>query len=132
MKKLSIVLITALMIAGLVISGVAQAGNQVLLGERHVSDQTEIDTINVGKTHGMFTRLRIKVTGARVEFKRIVIHFENGEKQVIERNRILGTGNKSRLIDLEGKARFINSVVFTYEARTRGLKGAKMKLFGVR
>ena len=61
-----------------------------------------------------------------------MVHFENGSEQVFERNRLLGKGDKSRKIDLEGGARFIDKVVFHYEARSKGWKGAQIKLFGVR
>ena len=84
-------------LAGLVsitsfVSGDAWAQNQVLLGERHVSDRSERDTINVGRRRGKFTGFRVKAEGAPIEFKRITVHFENGSKQTLEKNRILGRG----------------------------------------
>ena len=132
MKRLSTILISVLLLTGLGVSTATQAGDQVLLGERHVTDRSEKDTINVGKKRGALTGLRVKVKGSAVEFKRVVVHFENGSKQVIEKNRVIGKGDKSRVIDLDGESRFVDKVVFTYEARSRGWKGAQMKLFGIR
>ncbi len=132
MKRSIIFLISTLMLTGFGLAENAWAQQQVLLGERHVSDRTERDTIQVGKGHGAFTGFRIKATGSAVEFKRVVVHFENGSEQVFERNRLLGKGDKTRKIDLQGGARFIDKVVFHYEARSRGWKGAQIKLFGVR
>jgi len=114
------------------VSGEARAQNQVLLGERHVSDRSERDTINVGRRRGKFIGFRVKAEGAPIEFKRITVHFENGSKQTFEKNRILGRGDKSRKIDFDGGARYVDRVVFFYEARTVGWKGADVKLFGVR
>ena len=131
--KLSVIFLTsALMFFGFTAPDDAWAQGKVLLGQRHFSDVSEKDTIPVGKRRGSFTGVRVKVIGAPVEFKRVVIHFENGSKQVFEKNRLLGKGDQTRVIDLEGGARFIDRVVFSYEARTRGWKGAEIKLFGVR
>ena len=131
--KLSVIFLTsALMLLGFTVSDNVWAQGKVLLGERHVSDASEKDTISVGKKRGAFTGMRVKVIGAPVEFKRVVIHFENGSKQVFEKNRLLGKGDQTRVIDLEGGERFVDRVVFSYEARTRGWKGAKIKLFGIR
>lgn len=132
MKRSIIFLMTALMILGCAAAESTPAQDRVLLGERHVSDRTERDTIQVGAKRGAFTGLRLKVNGAPVEFKRVVIHFENGSEQVFEKNRLLRKGDRSRVIDLEGGARLIDKVVFHYEARTRGWKGAEIKLFGIR
>lgn len=110
----------------------ATAAGQVLLGERHVSDLTERDTIQVGGERGKFKGLQVKATGAAIEFKRVVVHFENGDEQVFEKNRVLGKGDKSRTIDLKGGPRYIEKVVFHYEARSKGWKGADLKLYGVR
>lgn len=107
-------------------------GNTVLLGKRHVNDLTERDVIEVGGHKGMFTGLRIRASGAPIEFKRVVVHFENGGEQVFERNRGLRRGQTSRIIDLAGGTRLIDRVVFVYEARTRGWKGAEVTLYGVR
>ena len=126
------VLLTALSIAGIGLTFDAEAQNRVLLGERHVSDRTERDTISVGKSRGAFRSVQFKASGARIEFKRVVIHFENGSEQVFEKNRVLGKGDVTRKIDLEGGARLIDKIVFHYEARTLGWKGADIKVWGLR
>ncbi len=132
MKNLNTFIFTLFVVTGLTLAINAEANNQVLLGEKQVRDLTERDTIQVGTSRGSFTGLRFKATGSAIEFKRIVIHFENGSEQVIEKNRVLGKGDKSRVINLEGGSRFIDKVVFYYEARSKGWKGAELKLFGVR
>ncbi len=132
MKRMMLVIISALVISGLAMAGDAEAQQRSLLGERHVSDRSERDTIMVGKSEGKFRTIQFKVTGAPVEFKRIVVHFEDGSEQRFEKNRLLGQGSKSRNIDLQGGARFIEKIVFHYEARSRGWKGAYIKVWGKR
>ena len=105
----------------LISTSTAVASNhRVLLGERHVTDLSERDTIKVGADEGRFRGLQVKATGAAIEFKRVVVHFENGGEQVFEKNRVLGRGDQSRTIDLDGGPRYIEKVVFHYEARSRG------------
>ena len=131
MKRLFVLLTTVLISAFLLTPEVAWAQRGILLGERHVNDRTESDTIQVGKDKGAFTGLRIRASGAPVEFKRIVIHFENGSEQVFERKHLLRKGDGTRVIGLNGGARLIEKVIFIYEARSRGWRGAHVKLFGV-
>lgn len=125
-------LISVFTLSVLLASTAGFAADRVLLGERHVRDAGERDTIEVGADRGAFKGLQVQVSGSAVEFKRIVIHFENGEEQVLEKNRVLGKGDQSRVLDLNGGPRLIDKVVFHYEARSRGWKGANLKLFGVR
>lgn len=132
MKQLLTILVISFALVGVGVVTEAQAQDRVLLGERHVSDRTEKDTISVGTKRGKFRGLQIKASGAPVEFKRVVVHFENGSEQVFEKNRLLGKGDRTRVINLDGGKRFIDKVVFHYEARTRGWKGAEIKLWGVR
>ena len=132
MKGSIFLLMSILILVGIGLAESAWAEKQVLLGERHVSDLTERDTIQVGKARGAFTGLKVRADGSAVEFKRVVVHFENGSEQVFEKNRLLAKGDKSRKIDLDGGARYIDKVVFHYEARSKGWKGADIKLFGVR
>lgn len=131
MKKLTLLAGLSLLAVLLQPNG-AGAADRELLGERNVSDRAEYDTIMVGRKHGAFAGLRVKVTGSKVEFKRIVIHFENGAEQVMNQNRVVGRGRLSRVLDLDGDQRFIEKVVFHYEARSPGWKSANIRLWGVR
>lgn len=132
MLKTMFIAIIAVLLGSCVVSQEVSATNSVLLGERHVSDRTEQDTIQVGKHRGKFSRLRVRATGSAVEFKRVAIHFENGTKQVREKNQLLRQTEGSATLDLDGGARYIDKVVFHYEARSWGWKGADIKLWGIR
>jgi hypothetical protein len=130
-RTAKVLAITALLLGTAAATDVL-AADRVLLGERHVTDRSERDTISVGTSRGKFRSLQVKATGSAVEFKRVTVHFENGDEQVFEKNRVIRKGDKSHKIDLEGGARFIEKVVFRYEARSRGWKGAEIKLWGIR
>jgi len=125
-------MIAGFLLLALVLPVPAMAADRVLLGEQIVSDRAEYDTFQVGHDRGLFAGLQVKVRGSKVEFKRIVIHFENDEKQVLDSNRVLGKGMTSRVLDLDGGKRFIEKVVFYYEARSPGWKSARVILWGVR
>jgi hypothetical protein len=132
MKRSVIILMTTFLVACLGVDQGAIAEDRVLLGSRHVRDVGDTDTIHVGNDRGAFTGLQVRVLGSAVEFKRVVVHFENGSTQTFEKNRLLRRGDVSRVIDLEGGARYIDKVVFHYEARSVGWRGAEIRLFGVR
>ena len=132
MNRLLVIIITAVVSLSFLAFENAWAQNRILLGERHVTDRSDRDTIHVGAKHGKFSGLSTRVTGAAVEFKRVVVHFENGSEQVFEKNRVIKKGDGSGRIDLEGGDRLIDKVVFYYEARSKGWKGADIKLFGIR
>ena len=86
----------------------------------------------MGRSLGLFTGLRVDVSKSAVEFKRVVVYFVNGDRQVFERNRVVRRGQLSGVIDLAGGPRFIDRIVMHYEARSPGWKGAEVRVFGVR
>ena len=105
---------------------------RAFLGERVVSDRAEYDTIVVDRPRADFTALSLKVRGAPVEFKRVVVHFGNGSKQRFERNVLVRAGAFVPRIDLAGGRRHIDKVVFYYETRSPGRRTATVELYGVR
>lgn len=103
-----------------------------LLGERTVNDRAEYDTIRVGADEGRFSKLKLSVDDAPIEIKRVTIHYANGNKQTIERNLFVGEDRRSPTLDLTGRKRVIEKVVFYYEAVSRGFERASIKLYGRR
>lgn len=116
--------------------GVANAqaarGDWTMLGERTVNDRAEYDTIVVGARKGRFAKLKLAVDNAPIEIKRVTVHFGDGSKQVVERNMFVGEDRRSPTLDLKGKRRIIEKVVFYYEAKSRGWERAKIDLYGRR
>lgn len=72
------------------------------------NSQTEI---HVGSQVGAFTTLKLDAAGGRSFIRKIMIEFENGQKQILgDVNRTL-TGNDCLTIDLDGGRRQINRVI---------------------
>lgn len=135
MKTTSILIVSLALCVGLAVPGVTwsqvgQAGT--FLGEKHVTDRGERDTFRIGGRRGAFSGLRIEVSGSAVQFKRVTVHFENGSEQVFEKDHLLLRNTGSGIIDLRGGPRQIEKVVFYYEARSPGWKGADVRLYGIR
>ena len=108
----------------------AWASNWHYLGGTTVNDLTETDLIMVGAEHGRLSKLRLDINRAPVELKRAVVTFGNGDKQIIERNRIIGKQGKGPVLQLDGGKRFVKSVKLVYETVSPGFKRAKAKLYG--
>lgn len=124
--------VTALVLLLGIANAHAAKGDWAMLGERTVNDKAEYDTIMVGARKGRFAKLKLAVDKAPIEIKRVTVHFGDGSKQIIERNMFVGEDRRSPTLDLKGKRRIIEKVVFYYEARSRGWERAKVDLYGRR
>lgn len=90
----------------------------VLLGQRQVSDRVDHDRIVVSAARTDFTRIKLTVRRASVDFHRVVVHFANGGDQEIQLRSTIRAGGETRAIDLRGGDRVIRSVEFWYDANT--------------
>lgn len=104
----------------------------VLLGQRAVTDRADHDVIVMSAARGDFTRIKLTVQRAAVDFHRVVVHFGNGGKQEVELRNTIPAGGESRAIDLTGDDRVIRSVEFWYDAKTFRGRRAVVRLFGLR
>ena len=108
-------------------------GRWISLGELHVKDRVDRDTLKVGAKEGTFDSIRLRVKGRAVQFHSVKIHFENGTVQDVSLRSVIRAGRFSRVIDLEGGQRAIKKIVFVYDAQTpRRGKGARIHVFGNR
>lgn len=92
----------------------AIAASWVNLGSRTVNLLYDHDTIHVGAGTGLYTRVRIRVTGNTVFMRNMHITFANGSHYDVPLRFMFLPGTASRNIDLPGAARFIRRVDFTY------------------
>jgi hypothetical protein len=97
----------------LYISPAAHAADWVFLGQAHVDGQHDHDNIEVGKAAGRYRFLQIRVRNAPIEFDRIVVHYGNGEPEVIQVRDVIRRGQHSRAIALQGD-RFVRSFELWY------------------
>ena len=91
----------------------AHAADWVYLGQAHVDGQSDHDNIEVGKAAGRYRFLQIRVKNAPIEFERIVVHYGNGEPEVIQVRDVIRRGQHSRAIALQGD-RFVRSFELWY------------------
>jgi hypothetical protein len=108
-----------LFLAGLVSAAMlaplqAEAASWVNLGSRTVNLFYDHDTIRVGASAGLYTRIRLRVTGNTVFIRDMHITFANGSTYDVPLRFMFLPGTASRNIDLPGAARFIRRVDFRY------------------
>jgi hypothetical protein len=106
-------------------------GRWIYLGESNVDGNADHDRIKIGRDDGRFRALQIRVERAPIEFHRVVVHYGNGsDEQVAIRSRIK-PGGKTRVIDLRGRDRVIDSVEIWYARARYGSAKPKLRLFGL-
>lgn len=108
----------------------SQPGKWTLLGERLVNDRLDRDAIPVTAAKGDYKSLVIRVKGASVDFKKVVVVYGNGERDEIELRNTIPAGGSSRVIDLKGRDRIIREIEFWYDANTIRGRKAMVRVFG--
>lgn len=127
-------LVVAILAAGfLALAESANAQGGVFLGSRDVKDRSDRDSIAVGADRGTFDRLQFRVGGHAVDFKRVVVHYENGNEEELDLRDTIRAGGQSRWINLRGNDRRIKRIEFWYDAATwkRGVR-SRVSAFGAR
>ncbi len=84
------------------------------LGQATVSGSCDHDRIGIGRNEGRFQSIQLRVTGAPVEFHRVVVNYSNGTSEEVEVRDRIPAGGQTRAIDLRGVERAISSVDFFY------------------
>jgi hypothetical protein len=107
----------------------ALAANWVYLGQSHVDGQHDHDNIEVGKAAGRYRFLQIRVHNAPIEFDHIVVHYGNGEPEVLHVRDIIRAGRSSRAIPLQGD-RFVQSFELWYGKARPNSARPEVSLFG--
>lgn len=117
-------------VCGLAISVSASAQSQwVKLGEKSVhfkGDKDEIKCSNKGE----FSKLKIRVENNSVEFDKVIVDFKQGSSQELWIRKEIGAGEETRVLDLRGGKREIESITFYYKSQkdnkdSKGNKGNK-------
>ena len=84
------------------------------LGEATANGKNDRDVIQVGRSEGTFSSIRLRVTNSNVKMSDVVIHFADGTKYSPTTRVEFKEGEWSKPIDLPGKRRVIKSVNFRY------------------
>ena len=131
LRKISAVMFAMLLVVTAASSASAQNGRWSLLGERHIDGRVDNDKIDVGKDNGTFRAIQFRVQGGTVNFDRISVKYLNGEHEEIDVRSEIPAGGKTRVIDLPGNRRVIESISMWYSKgnwRTR----PSVKVYGIR
>lgn len=99
-----------------------------LIGVREVADRTDRDTMVI-EGHRRFTRIKVCVYRKPVHFHDVDINFENGGHQDVSVRQRINAGQCTRVIDLEGGARDIETIKFLYEETSFKRRKATVKVF---
>lgn len=110
----------------------AQAQKWVFLGQRHVTDRVERDSIEVTSSEGSFDAIRIGVKRSAVRFVKVTVVYGVGTTDELELKDVIPAGGHSRVLDLRGGNRVIKRVEFVYEAKSLGRRGALVEVSGRR
>lgn len=108
----------------------ARAEKWVFLGQRHVNDRAERDTVEVTASEGSFDAIQIRVKRSAVRFYKVTVVYGAGTSDELELRDVIPAGGQSRALDLRGANRFIKRVEFAYEAKSLGRRGAIVELYG--
>jgi hypothetical protein len=106
-------------------------GNWTLLGERHIDGRADNDKIDIGRDNGTFRAIQFQVADGTVMFDRIRVKYLNGEAENIAVRSEIPSGGKTRVIDLPGKRRVIESVSMWYSKRNWRTRPT-VRVYGVR
>lgn len=99
------------------------------IGERKVNLKGEKDVIS-GFGKGRFNRIRIIIRDSAIELYDMIITFGNGEKFSPETRLVFAKDTESRIIDLQGKKRFIKKIEFFYKSRNIFTGKATVEVWG--
>ena len=102
------------------------------LGTKKISYTLDRDVIKVGYHDGLFRKLKIKVTGGKVNMHKMTVTYGNGESDHVPLRHNFYAGSNSRVLDLEGGRRVIKEITFWYDTKNSSKKKAKIHVFGLR
>lgn len=115
--------ILALAVAGCGGGGGHREGRWESLGSRMVDFGGDHDSI-MAVHQGVFTKIKLEVSGGDLLMHNVVVHFGNGEKYSPDTRFEFNSNTGSRVIDLPGEARKIVRIEFRYKS-IRGGRGGR-------
>jgi hypothetical protein len=124
------IVVAALLVLGTALSVAAQRAAWEHLGTKEIEGRVDHDEISV---HGKdtYTALQFRVSGAAVQFDRIVVEYGNHQSRAYPFRILVRANGASRVLDLAGGERDIASVKFWYEKASWGAK-PEVRLYGRR
>jgi len=132
-KKTGRILVLLIVLAAFMTPSLESREKKVLLGSRFVDFKVDHDEIVVGKYMGAFRQLRFHVLKNDVEIFDLILVYANGERDKVPVKLVFNEQERSRTIDLEGRRRRLQRIVFNYRSIGPLVEGkAEVKVFGIR
>lgn len=103
----------------------AEAAEYVVLGSRTVNLGSDRDRIRVGALRGLFSRIRLEVSGNSIFMEDLKVTFMNGETADLPVRLLIREGSRTRDILLPGVVRLIRHIDMRY---TRVPLGGRAKV----
>jgi hypothetical protein len=88
----------------------------VELGCKEVSFRVDRDVLPVGRQEGRFYAIRLYARGGAVEMLNLRVIYANGDPDNLAVRHVLDRGERTRPIDLRGRARSIRMIEMVYRA----------------
>jgi hypothetical protein len=132
LRKFSLLVLLASFAAVAAPSARAQIGGRwVLLGERHIDGRVDNDKIDVGRDNGRFRAIQFRVNDGTVMFDHIRVKYLNGEVEDIGVGSEIPPGGRTRVIDLPGERRVIESISMWYQKANWHTR-PRVRVYGIR
>lgn len=103
----------------------------VYLGAAHVDGAVDHDSIRVGRSSGAYRAIQLQVSGGAVNFDRVIVRYGNGTSEELQIRSRIPDGGRTRVIDLPGERRIIQSVDLWY-SKDRWTRRPQVSLYGLR
>ena len=101
------------------------------LGEAHVDGMADHDSIRVGRSAGVYRAIQLRISGGAINFDRVIVRYGNGTQEEISIRSRIPDGGQTRVIDLPGARRIIESLDLWY-GKDKWEKRPKVSLYGLR
>src|SRR5262249_24690985 len=123
--------VTLLLLAGFCQAISAKSsGRWEYLGKAHVDGLADHDRIVVGRSEGRFRAIQIRVERAPIQFQRVLVHYGNGANEELKLRNRIPAGGRTRMIDLRGNNRVIESVELWYSRANYNSHRPRLRLYG--
>lgn len=122
MKKSCVRLAMIAVVALVMASAPAHAGDWAKLGRTTLVFNNEMGSINV-KNDMACNQIMFKVSGKWIEIDTLTITFADGSTQEVELGQAVEGGHESDAIDIDGGAKAIDMIGFTYKPVDRQWTG---------
>lgn len=108
-----------------------EAAEYIVLGTRTVNLGSDHDRIRVGALKGLFSRIRLEVSGNAIFMQELKVSFMNGNTATLPVRLLIEEGGRTRDILLPGVVRLIRHIDMTYVRVPLGGR-AKVTIVGKR